>query len=122
METHCNGVATNREYVQKRIATVWQQINRTHTTRKPLLHHANAINIRPKHKKEASNFRFGSCLPPNVSFFSCVHSLSVAQNLQTCRSVLPFLSALTYYFVGYYMPKDLVFQLFTHCKNTHQTT
>ena len=26
METHYNGVATNREYVQKRIATVWQQI------------------------------------------------------------------------------------------------
>ena len=26
METHCNGVATNREYVQKRIATVWQQM------------------------------------------------------------------------------------------------
>ena len=26
METHCNGVATNGEYVQKRIATVWQQI------------------------------------------------------------------------------------------------
>jgi len=69
----------------------------------------------PKHKKEASNSRFGSCLPPNVSFFSCVHSLSVAQNLQTCRSVLPFLSALTYYFVGCYVPKDLVFQLFTHC-------
>ena len=26
MEKHCNGVATNGEYVQKRIATVWQQI------------------------------------------------------------------------------------------------
>ena len=26
METHCNGVATNGEYVWKRIATVWQQI------------------------------------------------------------------------------------------------
>ena len=26
IETHCNGVATNREYVQKRIATVWQQM------------------------------------------------------------------------------------------------
>ena len=26
MEKHCNGVATNREYVQKRIATVWQQM------------------------------------------------------------------------------------------------
>ena len=26
METHCNGVATNRENVQKRIATVWQQM------------------------------------------------------------------------------------------------
>ncbi|WP_276630064.1 hypothetical protein [Prevotella pallens] len=25
METHCNGVATNGEYVWKRIATVWQQ-------------------------------------------------------------------------------------------------
>jgi len=25
METHCNSVATNGEYVQKRIATVWQQ-------------------------------------------------------------------------------------------------
>ena len=25
IETHCNGVATNGEYVQKRIATVWQQ-------------------------------------------------------------------------------------------------
>ena len=24
METHCNGVATNREYIQKCIATVWQ--------------------------------------------------------------------------------------------------
>lgn len=100
--------------------TVWfyQNIatNKQNTySRKALLHYANTINIRPKHKREASNFRFGSCLPPNVSFFSCVHSLSVAQNLQTCRSVLPFLSALTYYFVGYYVPKDLVFQLFTHC-------
>ena len=26
METHCNGVATNREYIWKRIATVWQQM------------------------------------------------------------------------------------------------
>ncbi|WP_449024118.1 hypothetical protein [Prevotella pallens] len=26
METHCNSVATNGEYVWKRIATVWQQI------------------------------------------------------------------------------------------------
>ncbi len=26
IETHCNGVATNGEYVQKRIATVWQQM------------------------------------------------------------------------------------------------
>ena len=25
-ETHCNGVATNGEYVWKRIATVWQQM------------------------------------------------------------------------------------------------
>ena len=25
-ETHCNGVATNGEYVQQRIATLWQQI------------------------------------------------------------------------------------------------
>ena len=28
METHYNGVATNGEYVQKRIATVWQQIGK----------------------------------------------------------------------------------------------
>ena len=26
METHCNSVATNGEYVWKRIATVWQQM------------------------------------------------------------------------------------------------
>ena len=25
-ETHCNGVATNGEYIQKRIAMLWQQI------------------------------------------------------------------------------------------------
>jgi len=24
METHCNAMATNREYVWKRIATLWQ--------------------------------------------------------------------------------------------------
>ena len=26
METHCNSVATNGEYIQKRIATLWQQM------------------------------------------------------------------------------------------------
>ncbi|WP_311569140.1 hypothetical protein [Prevotella pallens] len=26
METHCKAMATNREYIQKRIATVWQQM------------------------------------------------------------------------------------------------
>ena len=26
METHCTGVATDREYVWKRIVTVWQQM------------------------------------------------------------------------------------------------
>lgn len=66
--------------------TVWfyQNIatNKQNTySRKLFLHHINAINIRPKHKREASNFRFGSCLPPNVSFF---------------RVYIPFLSHKTY--------------------------
>ena len=54
--------------------TVWfyQNIatNKQNTySRKPLLHHANAINIRPKHKKRQATPVLVVAVPPNVSFF-----------------------------------------------------